>query len=124
MKKILSIFALVTFTVFLTSCFGDKKTDPAANQADKKEVKSEEVNADAEQAVKEYEDWLVKYDDLTARSEKGEDVFDELMALQETVFDISEKLISTERLRNDDQKARVKAVEEKAEQIKRERVMK
>ena len=119
MKKILSIFALVTFTVFLTSCFGDKKNDAAANQADK-----EEVNADAEQAVKEYEDWLVKYDDLTARSEKGEDVFDELMALQETVFDISEKLISTERLRNADQKARVKAVEEKAEQIKRERVMK
>lgn len=50
---------------------------------------------------------------------KGEDVSDQILDLQtNTVFEVSEKLMKTEGKRNADQKARVKAVEEKAEAIR------
>ena len=101
----------------MTAC-GNKAEKADAENVEQKseevgEEVGEEVDVDAEAAVVAYEEYYVKYDDLMKRSEAGEEIFEELMALQETSYDISEKLITTESKRNANQKARVKAVEEK-----------
>lgn len=120
MKKIL-YFTFALFMGFAIAACSDKK-DQSKDSENKEaaenvegEEKADEPAFDqaAEDAVVAYEDYFVKYDDLMTRSEAGEDIFDELMALQESVYEISEQLITTESKRNDDQNARVKAVEDK-----------
>lgn len=127
MKKIL-YFTFALFMGFAIAACSDKKDQSKDSEnkeaAENVEEKTDDQTAEdvekkadfdqaAEDAVVAYEDYFVKYDDLMTRSEAGEDIFDELMALQESVYEISEQLITTESKRNDDQNARVKAVEDK-----------
>lgn len=116
MKRNLIFAIALFFGLSLTSCGDGKSSSSSSNSADTEDVA--EVNDEAEAAVKAYEDYLVKYEDLMKRMDADEDVFDEVMELQETVFPISEALIKTESKRNDDQKARVKAVELKLDGYK------
>ena len=117
MKKIYFALMFMIGLAMMTAC-GNKAEKADAENVEQKseevgEEIGEEVDVDAEAAVVAYEEYYVKYDDLMKRSEAGEEIFEELMALQETSYDISEKLITTESKRNANQKARVKAVEEK-----------
>ena len=120
MKKLVYFAFALFMGVIIAACSGNKQqnADTEENQeaTENVEEENEEVDADAEAAVVAYEEYFVKYDDLMKRSEAGEEIFEELMALQETSSDISVKLISTESKRNADQKARVKAVEEKIDE--------
>ncbi|MBO7052146.1 MAG: hypothetical protein J6W24_05730 [Prevotella sp.] len=115
MKKIFYFVFALFLGMSLTSCGGSKSN--ASSDGEGTEATAE-VDEETENAVKAYEDYLVKYEDLMKRSEAGEDIFDEIMKLQENVVPISEALIKTEFKRNDDQKARVKAVEEKLDEYK------
>ncbi|MCR4852856.1 MAG: hypothetical protein K5893_04630 [Prevotella sp.] len=116
MKKILFFIVALFLGLSLASCGDGKSSNPPAS-ADGTEAAAE-VDDEAEAAVKAYEEYFVKYEDLMKRSEAGEDIFDPLMELQESVVPISEALIKTEGKRNDDQKARVKAIEEKLDAYK------
>lgn len=112
MKKYL-LLVLILSLCFVGAC-SDAKT-PKATET--------EVNAEAEEAVKAYEAWFVKYDSLATKTLAGEDVLDALMELQfDEGMKVTEKLLATESLRNEEQKARVKAVEQKADSIK-EKIM-
>ena len=113
MKKIYFALMFMIGLAMMTACGNKAEKADAENVEQKSEEVGEEVDVDAEAAVVAYEEYYVKYDDLMKRSEAGEEIFEELMALQETSYDISEKLITTESKRNANQKARVKAVEEK-----------
>ena len=118
MKKSLFLIMALSLGMFVVACGGDTKKGGDVKDAPEA-AQTEEVDAEAEEAVQAYEAWLVKYDSLYTLSEKGEDVTDQILDLQtNTVFEVSEKLMKTESKRNADQQARVKAVEEKAEAIK------
>ena len=118
MKRI-SFFAMaVCFGLVMASCNDSKKQDGEA--AAEENVEATAVTADdAEVAVKAYEEYFAKYDDLQKRSEAGEDVIDELMELQVQVLDISDQLLKTESLRNPEQNARVKDIDEKIDAWKK-----
>ncbi|MBR1712849.1 MAG: hypothetical protein IJ722_05560 [Alloprevotella sp.] len=110
MKKVLFLFAALCFGTAVVSC-ADAKTGGGAA--------AEEVDAAAEEAVQAYEAWFVKYDSLVTKSQAGEDVLDALLEVQLTEgMAVTEKLLATESKRNADQKARVKAIEAKADSIK------
>ena len=111
MKKMMYLAFALCLGFTTMACSGGKTQGGDAAEAT--EASASENNEDAEAAVKAYEEYFVKYDELMKRSEAGEDILDELLKLQETSGTISEQLIKTEGMRNDDQKARVKAVEEK-----------
>ncbi|MBR1594812.1 MAG: hypothetical protein IJ659_08605 [Alloprevotella sp.] len=114
MKKVLFLAFGLYFGMMLMSCTDTKKTEGGAESA-----AAEEVDAAAEEAVQAYEAWLVKYDSLATKSLAGENVGSALADLNlNEGMEISEKLLATESKRNADQKARVKAVEEKADEIK------
>lgn len=115
MKRIFYFVLALLLGMSMTSCGGSKSN--ASSEGEGTEAAAE-VDEETEAAVKAYEDYLVKYEDLMKRSEAGEDIFDDLMTLQESIYPISKALIMTESKRNDDQKARVKAVEQKLDEYK------
>ena len=115
MNRIFYFVLALLLGMSMTSCGGSKSNAPS--NAEGTEATAE-VDEETENAVKAYEDYLVKYEDLMKRSEAGEYIFDDLMTLQESVIPISEALIKTEFKRNDEQKARVKAVEQKLDEYK------
>ena len=117
MKKVLFLAIALFLGLSLTSCGDSKSNTSSANAVETKATA--EVDEKTEAAVKAYEEYLVKYEELIKKMDAGEDVFDQVMELQETVFPISEALIDTEFKRNDDQKARVKAVETKLDAYKK-----
>ena len=113
MKKLLYFAVAMCFGLTIVSCSDSKKQSAEGAEAATEAVS--EGSEEAEEAVKAYEEYFVKYDALQKRSEAGEDVFDELMKLQEDVWPISEALLKTESQRNADQRARVKDIDEKIE---------
>ena len=116
--KIIVFFALVLcFGLAMASCSHTKKQSVEA-AAEVVETTTLEAD-DAEAAVKAYEDYFEKYDNLQRRSEAGEDVLDDIMELQVEVWPITEQLRKTEQLRNDEQNARVKDIDEKIDAWKK-----
>ena len=114
MKKVLLLTLGLCFGMMM-SCTDSKKTEGGAEAP----AAAEEVNAEAEEAVQAYEAWFARYDSLTQKSLAGENVLDELMDCQlNQGMEVTQKLLNTESKRNADQKARVKAIEEKVEAIK------
>ena len=114
MKKVFFFAFALCFGLTIASCSGNKQqnAEEGENVENAEASEDEGVNAEAEAAVVAYEEYCKKYDELMKRDDAGEEIYDDLMALQETSWDISEQLLKTEKLRNADQKARVKAVEE------------
>ncbi|MBO4811777.1 MAG: hypothetical protein J5552_09485 [Prevotella sp.] len=118
MKKPLFFALAACFGLFLASCSDSKKQRGGEAAAEVVETTTQEVD-DPEAAVKAYEDYFAKYDDLQKRSEAGEDVIDDIMELQEEVWPITNQLMKTEQLRNDEQNARVKDIDEKIDAWKK-----
>lgn len=114
MKKVLFLTLGLCFGMMMMSCTDSKKTEGGAEAP-----AAEEVNAEAEEAVQAYEAWFARYDSLTQKTLAGENVLDEMMDCQlNQGMEVTQKLLDTESKRNADQKARVKAIEEKVEAIK------
>jgi hypothetical protein len=116
MKKIIYFAVAMFFGLAMVSCV-DGKSGGESGAAGTEAAAG--VEDETEAAVKAYEEYFVKYEALMKKSEAGEDILDSLMELQEDVLPISEALIKTEGKRNDDQKARVKAIEEKLDAYKK-----
>lgn len=111
MKKVLYFMLAACFGVMIAAC-GNKKDQPAGEtNADNNTEVSAEQTEQTEAAIVEYEEYAKKYAALCERYLNDEDVFDEIMDLQESVFDISEKLVNTEAYRTEEQKARVAATD-------------
>ena len=118
MKKPLFFALAACFGLFLASCSDSKKQQGGEAAAEVVETTTQ-ASDDPEAAVKAYEDYFAKYDDLQKRSEAGEDVIDDIMELQEEVWPITNQLMKTEQLRNDEQNARVKDIDEKIDAWKK-----
>ena len=56
MKKLFSIFATLSVVMILSSCFGDGKSTSTPKDSEAETEVSEEVNAEAEEAVKAVKD--------------------------------------------------------------------
>ena len=81
MKKIHFLAITLFLGLSLTSCGDSKSNTSSANTVETKATA--EVDEKTEAAVKAYEEYLVKYEELIKKMDAGEDVFDQVMELQE-----------------------------------------
>ncbi|MBO6189500.1 MAG: hypothetical protein IKR63_02905 [Alloprevotella sp.] len=117
MKKSLILMGLLTLS--FAACTDSKPQAEAENTNEPTIENVAQTDPEAEEAVKAYEDYLVKYEALANKKQAGADIFNELMNLQtDESFAVSEKLLKTESKRNAQQQARVKEVERKVDSIK------
>lgn len=111
MKKILFLALILSLGIAFTAC--DNKKNGGTN-----ETLAEEVNPEAEEAVKAYEAWADKQEELADKKEAGEDIFEALMALTDEGFEVSEKLLKLEGKMSADQQARIQACAQRIEKNK------
>lgn len=117
MKKSLILMGLLTLS--FAACTDSKPQAEAENTNEPTIENVAQTDPEAEEAVKAYEDYFVKYEALANKKQAGADIFNELMNLQtDESFAVSEKLLKTESKRNAQQQARVKEVERKVDSIK------